>query len=65
MCDFDLWGAATGEQSLLFDQRADGAVRVVQRALRLVEDEVVGAAADNGYGVYDGLDAGHFDVAGA
>lgn len=63
MCDFDLWGTTTSKESLLLDERADSAVCIVKGALRLVEDEVVGAAADNGDSVDYRLDTGNFDVA--
>ena len=62
MCDLNLRGTASGEESLLLDQRADGAVGVVQRALGLVQNERVGSAADNGNSVNARLDARNLDV---
>jgi hypothetical protein len=47
VCDFDFGGAATGEQGLFLDNRADGAMGVVKGALGLLENKGVCATADD------------------
>ena len=67
MRDFYFGRAAASDEGAFFDQAADYAEGVVQRALGFVKDEAVGAAAndaDGGAGGFVG-DAGHFDDAGA
>lgn len=65
--DGDLRGAASGDERFLFDEAADDAKGVVQGAFGFVEDEVVGAAADDRDGLAGGFgrDAGDFDGARA
>lgn len=61
----DLGGAAARDQGLLLDEAADHAERVVQGALRLVEDHGVGAAAHHRHGLAGRLGARDFHHAGA
>jgi len=63
--DFDLGRAAAGDEGFLLDEAADDAEGVVEAALGFVEDEGVGAAADNGDRLARGFDARYFDGAGA
>ncbi len=63
--DFDLGRAAAGDERFLLDQAADDAQGVVQAALGFVEDEGVGAAADDGDRLPGAFDACHFDGARA
>ena len=63
--DFDLGRAAAGDERFFLDQAADHAQGVVEAALGFVEDEGVGAAADDGDGLARAFDACYFDGAGA
>jgi hypothetical protein len=64
VCNLNFWGATTSKEGLLLDQGANCAVSVVKGALGLVQDEVVGASADNGNRVGYRLDARNLDVTG-
>lgn len=63
--DFDLGCAAAGDQGFLLDEAADDAEGVVEGAFGFVEDEGVGATADDRHGLPSGFDAGYFYRAGA
>jgi hypothetical protein len=65
VCDFNFGGAATGQEGLLFDKRADGAVGVMEGPFCLLQDERVCATANDGDGLCGCLNASYFDVAGA
>lgn len=71
MGDCDFGGAAAGDEGAFFDEAADDAEGVVEGTFGFVEDEGVGAAADDGDGLlprgggFVGGDAGDFDGAGA
>ena len=51
------------ENVLLLDKTSDHAQRVVQTSLGFVENQAVGAAADDRHRLYGSLDAGDFDGA--
>ena len=51
MGDGDFGGAAAGDEGAFFYQAADDAESVVEGAFGFVEDEAVGAAADDGDGL--------------
>lgn len=65
--DCDFRGAATGNKGFLLHETADDAEGIVERTFRFVEDEVVGAATDDGDGLTGGFGGypGDFDGAGA
>jgi hypothetical protein len=62
VCDFNFGGTATGKERLLLDERADGAVGVMEGPLGLLENERVCAAADNRDSLCGSLDARYLDV---